>query len=106
MGEEVTFAANDRKSAALRILEIAHEIDREAFLMGETVDIYDWLRAIASRLHCNSSAAKWDHESIGKHLAELTIDEEASAPEQATARRTIALIQQAANALKPFAGAQ
>lgn len=92
-----------RETAALRILGVAHEIDRIAFQCGETIGEYDALRAIASRLYCNTIAASADLLSVEDALNGLEIDSEATEQERQSAEETIALIRQAADILRPFA---
>jgi len=79
-----------RETAALRILEVAHEIDRLNFMRGFATD--DEVRAIASRLMFNGNRA------ASSDLAQLEWRSANTAD-----RDCVKLLDAAADILRPFA---
>jgi hypothetical protein len=79
-----------RETAALRILEVAHEIDRLNFMRGFATD--DEVRAIASRLMFNGNRA------ASSDLAQLEWRSANTAD-----RDYVKLLDAAADILRPFA---
>jgi len=79
-----------RETAALRILEVSHEVDRLMFLAGEHST--DAVRSIAARLMTGTRAAKLDLMCIESWL---TMNEGAPGCHE--------LLRQAADLLRPFA---
>ena len=92
-----------RETAALRILEVSHEVDREAFLVGDTWQIAAGLRAMAARLYVDDKAAQQDYADIVNDLAELRPIDGATREALAVSDRVTALIRLAADFLRPFA---
>lgn len=83
-------SATGRETAALRILEVSHEIDRVMFLAGEHST--DAVRAIAARLMVGTRASRGDQLEIATWL---TMNEGAVGCHE--------LLRQAADLLRPFA---
>ena len=96
-----------RETAALRILEVSHELDRLAFCDGTSDEVADRLRAVAARLYANGDAARADHRTLtaeidGAHaeLARVTVEPQI----RREIEDMIALRVLAADLLRPFAG--
>lgn len=93
-----------RKTAALRILEVAHEIDRLAFLAGEHTIHAPLIRAIGSRLMVSTRSSPSDHADL-IYLAgrwETTVLGDVAV--EVKRDGLPALFRLAADILKPFAG--
>jgi len=98
--------SDGRETAALRILEVAHELDRRAFCDGCSDEYADRLRAVAARLYANGSAARGDYRSMGNEidgaraqLALTTVEH----PIRREIEEIIGLMVLAHDTLRPFA---
>ncbi len=88
-----------RETAALRILEVSHEIDRGAFLAGEHSALQSALRAVASRLFVNDVAAQFDLTCVTALIDGLERRVIVSPP----ITQVVALMTLATGILRPFA---
>lgn len=93
---------SDRETAALRILELSHEIDRVAFLAGMHTTHAALVRAVAARLMVDAKAASADAEALDM-IAKCVSDLNESDHWECVYQPTMVLLQQAVEILRPFA---
>lgn len=97
-----------RETAALRILEVSHELDREAFLQRDHSRLVAMLRAISARLLINDSAAREDLAAVEREIHNARgwlqiVNSERASASATWLVATIDLLSLAADILRPFA---
>lgn len=97
-----------RKTAALRLLEIAHALDRLAFAQNTSTTQYDFLRAAAARLNAGTRAAASDLDVVTSRIdsAKELVAHAPSVGDSSLAqwaRAEIDLLEAAAEILRPWA---
>lgn len=95
-----------RETAALRILEVSHELDRLAFFAGDTDSTTEYLRAVAARLYANTIAAPEDLRTLTEEVDACRALVAICPPYDATteASEVLRLMLLASDLLRPFAG--